>query len=426
MISRVVDWNWLGLVVVLALFGIWNLEFIATLLDRRDEPAEIPARLKGAMDREILERGREYRTLAARFEIIRSSASLAVLLGFWFLSGFQWLDEWTRCIAGDGIVAGLLFVAVLFLAQMIFAFPFEVWDTFVLEEKFDFNKATARTFLMDRIKGLVLAAVLGGPLVAALLWILANVTNAWIWAWVVIGSFQVVMIWLGPSLIMPLFNRFEPMENGPLRDSIQELGEQCGFPVEDVYVMDGSKRSTKSNAFFTGIGKNRKIALYDTLIENSSESEILAVLAHEIGHFRCGHIRQRLVAGLLNLGVICFLLGICTDRDSAVAGLVFDAFGVAEVSPHVGLVLFGVLFSPVSSLLGIALHAWSRNHEFEADEYAARATGSSEELANALCKMSSDHLSHPTPSSLRVWLDYSHPPLLQRLEAMHRIGTGAD
>jgi STE24 endopeptidase len=182
--------------------------------------------------------------------------------------------------------------------------------------------------------------------------------------------------------------------------------------------MDGSKRSTKANAFFTGLGKRKKIALFDTLVEKSSSAELLGVLAHEIGHFRRGHVKQRLAAGVVHTAAIFFLLGLATDRDGAFARMLFDAFGVAVISPHVGLVLFGILMEPFGKALGVLLNAWSRRHEFEADSYAAAATGDGGALATALTKMTADHLSHPSPARLRVWLDYSHPPLLERLRGL--------
>jgi STE24 endopeptidase len=187
--------------------------------------------------------------------------------------------------------------------------------------------------------------------------------------------------------------------------------------------MDGSKRSSKANAFFTGLGKQKKIALFDTLVDKSSTPELLGVLAHEIGHFRCGHIKQRLAVGILQTAVIFYLLGLATDPTGKFSRVLFDAFGVAQISPHVGLVLFSILLEPVSKLLGVLANAWSRRHEFEADAYAAKVTGDGDSLGEALKKMTADHLSHPSPAALRVWLDYSHPPLVQRLSALHATSS---
>jgi len=288
----------------------------------------------------------------------------------------------------------------------------------VIEEKFGFNKSTLSTFITDRIKGLALSAILGLPLAAGILWIFHEVPHAWLWAWAFVTAFQLILTYLAPSLILPLFNKFTPMPDGELKDGIHALGVKCGFPLEGVFVIDGSKRSTKANAYFTGFGKHKKIALFDTLTEKSTQPELLAILAHEIGHFRLGHIRQRLAVGILQTAVIFYLLGLATDPDGKFARLLFDAFGVKEISPHVGLVLFSILLEPVSKLLGVLANAWSRRHEFEADAYAAKVTGNGAALGEALKKMTTDHLSHPSPAALRVWLDYSHPPLVQRLEAL--------
>jgi STE24 endopeptidase len=254
------------------------------------------------------------------------------------------------------------------------------------------------------------------------LWIFGNVGHAWLWAWIVLTVFQLLLTWLAPSLIMPLFNKFTPMPEGGLKEQIEALGTRCDFPLNGVFVMDGSKRSTKANAFFTGLGKRKKIALFDTLMEKSSTPELLGVLAHEIGHFRRGHIKQRLAAGIVQSAAVFFLLGLATDPDGRFARLLFDAFGVERISPHVGLVLFFILLEPAGKALGVLFNAWSRRHEFEADAYAAEMTGDPSPLASALRKMTADHLSHPSPAPLRVWLDYSHPPLLERLRALDRLG----
>lgn len=414
------DWNFMTAIIVVALFALWKLEFIATLLNLKAFPAAVPAELADLMDAEKLERARSYLTVNARLDIVKSTVSLMVLLAFWFLGGFPWLDAWARSVAPGDVPAGLVFLSALFLGQSLVSVPFSVYDTFVIENRFGFNRSTPRTFVMDRAKGLLLAAVIGLPLGAAVLWIFGNVAHAWLWAWLVVTVFQLLLTWLAPSLIMPLFNKFTPMPDGDLKQQIEALGARCGFPLDGVFVMDGSKRSTKANAFFTGLGKRKKIALFDTLIDKSTTPELLGVLAHEIGHFRRGHIKQRLAAGIVQTAAVFFLLGLATDPAGRFPRILFDAFGVPDISPHVGLVLFSILLEPVSKLLGVVFNAWSRKHEFEADAYAAEVTGDGAPLAEALKKMTADHLSHPAPARLRVWLDYSHPPLLERLRALKK------
>ncbi len=381
-------------------------------------PSKVPDELADLMDDTKLDQARDYLRVNARFGVVHSAFSLGLLLVFWFAGGFGWLDGWARSITSGEVTAGLVFLSALFLGQALASLPFSVYETFVIEQKFGFNRSTPATFIMDRLKGLLLAAVIGLPLAAAVLWIFGNVNHAWLWAWAVVTALQLLLTWLAPSLIMPLFNKFTPMPDGDLKREIEALGTRCGFPLHGVFVMDGSKRSTKANAFFTGFGKRKKIALFDTLIDKSSTPELLGVLAHEIGHFRRGHIKQRLAAGIIQTAAIFFLLGLATDPHGNFARLLFDAFGVKPISPHVGLVLFSILLEPVSKLLGVMLHAWSRRHEFEADAYAAEVTGDGAPLASALKKMTADHLSHPSPGKLRVWLDYSHPPLLERLRAL--------
>ena len=412
------DWNFMSVIILAGLFVLWKLEFAATLLNLKAFPTDVPKGFEDVMDSEKLDKARDYLRAHAKFGIIHSTASLSVMLIFWSLGGFGWLDGWARSFGYSEVVSGLIFLTLLLLGQSLIGLPFSIYDTFVIEEKFGFNRSTFATFVMDRVKGMILGAIIGLPLAAAVLWIFGNVQNAWLWAWAVVTGFQLILTYLAPSLIMPLFNKFTPMPDGELKQDIEALGVKCGFPLTGVFVMDGSKRSTKANAFFTGLGKQKKIALFDTLVEKSSKPELLGVLAHEIGHFRCGHIKQRLVVGILQTAVIFFLLGLATDPDGKFSRLLFDAFGVKQISPHAGLVFFSILLEPVSKLLSVLANAWSRKHEFEADAYAAKVTGDGAVLGEALKKLSADHLSHPSPAKLRVWLDYSHPPLLQRLEAL--------
>jgi STE24 endopeptidase len=420
MMDAMSDWNFMSAIIITGVFLLWNLELAASLLNIKAFPNNVPKALEGLMDQEKLDKARDYLQINIRFGIIQSTVSMVVLLIFWILGGFAWLDGFARSFSASPVVVGLIFLSLLMLGQSLISLPFSIYDTFVIEQKFGFNRSTIKTFIMDRLKGLLLGAVIGLPLAAAVLWIFGNVANAWLWAWILVTVFQLVLTYLAPTYIMPLFNKFTPMPAGELKQEIEALGERCGFPLTGVFVMDGSKRSTKANAFFTGLGKQKKIALFDTLIDKSSQPELLGVLAHEIGHFRCGHIKQRLVVGILQTAVIFFLLGLATDPSGKFSRILFDAFGVKQISPHVGLVLFSILLEPVSKLLGVLANAWSRKHEFEADAYAAKVTGDGASLGEALKKMTADHLSHPSPAALRVWLDYSHPPLIQRLEALSK------
>ncbi|TAE76833.1 MAG: M48 family peptidase [Verrucomicrobia bacterium] len=411
------EWNILALFILLALFALWNLDLIATLLNLKALSPTLPSEFADTFDADRYARSQAYTRESSRFELIHASFSLSALLAFWTVGGFGWLDQFARKLAPGEILPGLVFLGLLFVGNTLLQLPFAIYDTFVIEQKFGFNKTTARTFAIDQFKGLLLAALLGLPLVAGILWIFSHVAHAWLWAWGFFVSFQLFLTWLAPTLILPLFNKFTPMADGPLRQAIESMAAKCGFPLGEISVMDGSKRSTKANAFFTGFGKTKKIALYDTLVEEQGTDELVAVLAHEIGHFKLRHIVQRLAVSILQAAALFYLLGSTIDGGPFSRDL-FDAFGVATISPHVGLVLFGILFSPISRLLGIAAAAWSRKHEFEADAFAAQATGHPESLVSALKKLSAKNLSNLTPHPFRVFLDHSHPPTLARIAAL--------
>ncbi len=416
------DMNFMGVGILVTFFLLWKLDFIATILNQKAFAPVIPDHLKDLWTEETYDKARAYSTVSAKFAIIESSFSLMTLLVFWFLGGFSWLDQLTRNWLPDSpIYAGCAFLGLLFLGHHLLSLPLAIYDTFVIEEKFGFNKTTPSLFAVDQLKGMLLGGVIGLPIAALILWIFLSVPHAWIWAWAAFSAIQILMMWLAPAVILPLFNKFEPMPDGELRSAIEAMAKKCNFPLAGLYVMDGSKRSTKANAFFTGFGKLKKIALFDTLIEKHSTDELVAILAHEIGHFRCHHMPKRLIAAILQSAVLFYLIGLATDTQGIFARMLFDAFGVATISPHVGLVLFSLLFSPISRLLGIASNKWSRTHEFEADAYAAEHTGAPETLITALKKLTTDNLSHPTPHPLRIALDYSHPPLGQRLQVLEKL-----
>ncbi|NWK54266.1 M48 family metallopeptidase [Verrucomicrobiaceae bacterium N1E253] len=410
--------NATALFIVLALIALWNLDFIASLLNLKALKPELPAEFQGVYDDEKYAQSQEYTRVSEKFGIITSIYSLSVLLAFWFAGGFGWLDQWLRSYQWGEIPTGIGFIGALMIGNTLLNLPFQIYDTFVIEEKFGFNKTTPKTFVVDQIKGLFVSALIGVPLLALVLWIFAAVPNAWLWAWLAFTTFQLLMMYLAPSLILPLFNKFEPMPEGELKTRIQEMAKQCDFPLTEIHVMDGSKRSTKSNAFFTGFGKRKKIALFDTLIDKHDTDELLGVLAHEIGHFKKKHIIQRMVFSIVQTAVVFFLLGLVTDPDSPFAQELFKAFGVESVSTYAGLVFFMLLFSPVSKLLGVIGNISSRKHEFEADAYAAEIQGTPEHLVRALKKLAANNLSNLTPHPLPVFLDYSHPPMLVRLKAL--------
>tara|TARA_R110002096_G_scaffold54841_7_gene141354 strand:- start:2682 stop:3917 length:1236 start_codon:yes stop_codon:yes gene_type:complete len=399
--------------IVLGLFVMWKVDLFATLLNLKSLSPEIPESFRDFVDEDAYEQSQEYTRARAVLGIGEGIFSLVVLFVFWWLGGFSWLDGSVRGLGKGPIVTGLVFIGALVVTQQILSIPFDLYSTFGLEERFGFNRTTPVTWLVDHLKGALLGILIGLPLLAALLWIFETVPAAWLWGWIMVTVFSLALTYVAPTWIMPLFNKFQPLEDGELKTAIHEMAEQCDFPLKEVFVMDGSKRSSKSNAFFTGFGNNKRIALFDTLIENHTVPELVGVLAHEIGHFKRRHIVKSMVIGVVTTGLMFFLLGMMMENRA-----LFDAFGVKETSVYVSLVLFGILMSPVNDLLSIGSSYLSRKHEFEADAYAAKVTGNADAMADALRKLSKDNLSNLTPHPFYVFLNYSHPPVVERVKAL--------
>ena len=404
--------------VLVTVLGFFLLDVVSRLLNLSALKPELPAEFEGVFDADEYRKSQDYTRAGTRFGMIEDTFSLVVFLIFWFAGGFGIVDTWVRQVVPDNYIwQGLLFMAVLYVGSTLISIPFELYDTFVIEEKFGFNKTTIGTFIGDKVKGLFLAALLGAPILALILYLFHTFdTNAWLYGWIAVAGFSLLMTYLAPTYIMPLFNKFKPLEDGELKTAIQEMSNKCDFPLTEVYEIDGSKRSTKANAFFTGLGKNKKIALFDTLIQNNGVQELVAVLAHEIGHFKKKHIVQSMTLGILQMGVLFFLLGKFLNNEG-----LFAAFKVENVSVYGSLVFFTFLFEPISKLLSVVMMMLSRKNEYEADAYAAEVTGSPESLISGLKKLSKDNLSNLTPHPFFVFLNYSHPPMLKRLAALEAL-----
>jgi len=413
--------NAVAIFILITLFGLWKLDFISSILNLKALSPKLPKEFEDVFDQQKYEESQAYTRETEQFGIIQSIFSLFLLVGFWQVGGFGWLDHLLRGLGWGETVTGIAFIGCLFAAQTVLNLPFDIYSTFVIEEKFGFNKTTVSTFIVDQLKGLLLMALIGVPVLALILWLFSLSSIAWLYAWLAFTAIQLLLTYLAPTYIMPLFNKFEPMPDGELKEAINAMAEKVEFPLTELYVMDGSKRSTKSNAFFTGFGNNKKIALFDTLIENHTADELVGVLAHEIGHFKCKHIIKRLLSGIVKTAVIFFLLGLVTNPNNAFAKQLFEAFGVEQISIYAGLIFFSILFSPISRILGVFSNLSSRKHEFEADAYAAKAQGTPNHLIAALKKLSKSNLSNLTPHPLPVFLDYSHPPMLVRLEALKKL-----
>ncbi|MFC5457028.1 M48 family metallopeptidase [Prosthecobacter fluviatilis] len=397
---------------VVGVLGVFHLEIIATFLNLAQFRHALPARLKAIFSEETVQKAGEYAGKSSQLDLLRSTFSVGALVLFWWSGGFDWLQRWSSGWGWSAVYTGMGVIGVLLLAQNLLSLPFDAWDTFKIEAEYGFNRTTVGTFIGDRVKGLLLTALLGGPLLGLILWFFQTQAHAVLYTWLTVAGFSIVMAWLSPRLLMPLFLKFKPLDDGPLREGLLALAARLQFPVVDISVVDGSRRSSKANAFLSGFGKNKRIALYDTLIEKHSQAELEAILAHEIGHHKCRHVPQQLILGLLESGLMFYLLHAALQSPEF-----FRAFGVSSQPLGLGLVLFSIIYQPASLLLGLLSSALSRRHEFQADAYARTACGSAP-LMDGLKKLSLDHLTHPNPHALTVWLHYSHPPIGQRLAAL--------
>lgn len=408
--------NVIAVIILIVLLFEFVLGLVSNLLNLKSLKMELPESLTDVYEPDKYRRSQEYTRSKTYFDLVSGAFSLLVLLIFWLLGGFNLLDTFAQGIVDHPIVTGLIYIGVLMLLHTLISLPFGIYSTFVIEEQFGFNKTTPRTFVLDIVKGTCLLVVLGCPLLAVVLVFFEYAGElAWIYGWVSVTIFSLTMAFIAPTWIMPLFNKFTPMESGDLKDSIFNYAKSVDFTISNILVMDGSKRSNKANAFFTGFGKNKRIALFDTLIEKHSTSEIVAVVAHEIGHYKKRHIPIGILIGVCSTGLLFYLLSLILDTSQ-----LYDAFGMEEQSIYSGLVFFGFLYTPVELVLSTGRMAISRYHEYQADLWSIQTTGDPTSLVAGLKRLSSDTLSNLTPHPLQVFLTASHPPLLQRISAIHK------
>jgi STE24 endopeptidase len=404
------------LIILVALVLDFVLRLIASLLNLKALKLELPPTLEGVYNPEDYRNSQEYTRESMRFDLTASTFQLLLLLSFWFAGGFNYLDQMVRAWGFVPMVSGLLYIGMLLVAYSLLMLPFSVYATFVIEERFGFNRTTPRTFLMDRVKGLALAMLLGAPLLVGILSFFEySGSYAWLYCWLIIIIFSLVMQFVAPTWIMPLFNKFTPLESGKLKEAILNYARSVNFPIKNVFVMDGSKRSSKSNAFFAGFGGNKRIALFDTLIEKHTVPELVAVLAHEIGHHKKKHVLQGMIISILHTGVLFFLLSVFLGSPG-----LYQAFYVEQQSIYTGLLFFGLLYTPIELLLSIVMQMVSRKNEYQADRFAAETIDEPQSLVDALKKLSASNLSNLAPHPFYVFLNYSHPLLLQRMRAIQR------
>jgi STE24 endopeptidase len=405
--------------ILVTLIGGYLIDSLAEYLNIAHLTPNLPQEFSDVYDTDKYARSQEYLKVNTRFGFITASFDLFILLIFWFGGGFGVLDTFVRGFGQSNIITGLLFIGILLLLKLLISLPFSLYATFVIEEKFGFNRTTPGLFFKDLVKSVVLSLVLGGFFLCVILWFFESFGPlAWILCWMAGGLFIMAIQYIVPTWIMPLFNKFTPLEPGPLKEAIFNYARSIDFSLSHIFVMDGSKRSGKSNAFFTGFGKNKRIVLFDTLIKQQSVEELVAVIAHEMGHFKKKHIIRRLVVSILQMGVIFFLVSLFISHEG-----LFHAFFVDRVSIYAGLIFFGMLYSPIDLFLSLVMQVSSRRDEYEADRFAAMTTGSPHHLVSALKKLSANNLANLTPHPFYVFLNYSHPPILERIRALGKIKT---
>ncbi|PRP66457.1 M48 family metallopeptidase [Nonlabens agnitus] len=400
------------------IIGILSFEFLLertlSYLNYSWYSKPIPKVVSDVYDAAEYDRSQEYKKTNFRFGTISATVSFVATLMFLFLDGFAIVDAWARSVADHDILVAIVFFGIIAIAGELISLPFSYFGTFVIEERFGFNKTTKKTFIIDKIKGWLLTAVLGGGLLAIVILCYQWAgDDFWWYVWILVFVISLLMNMFYARLFVPLFNKQVPLEEGPLKHKISDYAATVGFQLDKIFVIDGSKRSTKANAYFSGFGSEKRVTLYDTLIDKLTHEEIVAVLAHEVGHYKKKHIIYNLVASTITTGLTLWLFSLFVDSD-----LLAQALGVTQASFHVGLVAFGLLYAPISRITGLIMSSLSRKFEYQADHYAQK-TYAGVPLINALKKLSSSSLSNLTPHPAYVIFHYSHPSLEQRIQAMN-------
>lgn len=410
--------NFLILILGIILFK-YALNLIVDNLNLKSADPALPSEFEDYYDKEKYKKSQYYLRDKTRFGQIEDTIGNILVIAFILLGGFNIIDNFARSFNHGPILSGLIFAGVLMGISQIINIPFSAFNTFVIEEKYGFNKTTVKTFIQDLVKGLILGAIIGGAAYSAIVWFFIKAGNmAWIYCWGAITLFELFLMFIAPVVIMPLFNKFIPLDEGELKTTLEDYARAQNFPMLGVFKMDGSRRSTKSNAFFTGFGKFRRIALFDTLIEKHTTDELVSVLAHEIGHYKKKHIIKTMLISIGTTGLMFYILSNFINNPA-----LFTAFKMSNVSVYASLVFFGFLYTPINMIFSVIGSIISRKHEYEADKFAVDTYKKPKAFIDALKKLSVDNLSNLTPHPLKVFLDYSHPPVLERIKAIRSIKT---
>ena len=400
--------------IFLILFG-FIFSSILEYVNSKNWKDSVPDSLKDFYKESDYKKAKSYKLDRDRVSLISSLISTTLTIIFIFSGVYGKVSDYSLYYFDNPFLQSAGFFLFFLLISTIIGLPISYYSVFIIEEKYGFNKSTLSTFIKDKIKGLIISLLIGG----FILYISIQLynffeANFWLWLWVFLSAIIIFTNMFYTTLIVPIFNKLSPLEEGSLKNKIEKYSKKIGYSLDKIFVIDGSKRSSKANAFFSGLGPKKTIALFDTLIDKHEEDELVAVLAHEVGHYKKNHIKQGLLLSISQVGIICYILQLCLNEPNLSLAL-----GGLESSFHLSLIAFSFLFSPLSIIIGIGMNIFSRKNEYEADKYA-KETYNGESLKNALKKLSSDSLTNLYPHPLYVFVHYSHPPLLKRLEALDR------
>ena len=404
-------------IILIALILDFTIQFFSTVLNIRSLKSNPPLGLEDVYEGEKYRKSQEYTRVQSHFGLIVNTFKIVLLLIFWFIGGFNYVDQLVRLMEWNEIGNGIAFIGIFVILLMIFNIPLDLYSTFVIEDKFGFNKTTYSTFVLDNLKSMFLSLIIGAPFLIGILCFFEYTGSlSWLYAWIFVTVISFAISIIGPIWIMPIFNKFTPLESGELRNAIIKYAKTVNFTFGNIYVIDGSKRSAHSNAFFTGFGKTKRIALFDTLIEQLSLDEIVSVIAHEVGHNKRRHIISGMALSILHTGIMLFLFSLVMENQ-----VLFEAFFMENTSIYASLLFFGLLFTPVELVISTVIQFISRRNEYQADQWAVETIVEKQNLVSALKRLAANNLANLSPHPLFVTFNYSHPPLFNRIEAINSL-----
>ncbi len=405
------------IVILFILIGEYFFNLIVEILNLKNIESNLPDEFIGIYDSEKYEKSQKYLKETTRFELFTNTLMTFLTVLFILWGGFNIVDRFSRNFGFGEIITGLIFVAIIMLIMQAINIPLSAYSTFHIEEKYGFNKTSVKTFFLDILKSWILTIILGGIIFSVILWFFGKTGEfAWLYCWTAVTIFQIFVMFLAPVVIMPLFNKFTPIKDCELKTTLEEYAKKENFKLKGIFTMDGSKRSTKSNAFFTGFGKFRRIVLFDTLIEKHSTDELVSILAHEIGHYKKNHILVHLLISIITSGMMFYILSFFLNNPG-----LFKAFKMEHTSIYASLFFFGFLYAPIEMVTSIFSNILSRKNEYQADEYSVKTYNKPSAMIMALKKLSVDNLSNLTPHPFKVFLSYSHPPVLERIKSIRKL-----